>query len=250
MLYEDLAIIIVAAGYGKRLGLNIPKAYVKLKKKSLLFRVLNTLSENDLCRELYIVVPPIIFNNNNKYIKSSNFYIEGKRKIEFSQTRLTFLKGGLSRNESVNLALKKINFDIIRKILIHDVARPLTPIEIFHKVINKLYEGCKAVIPVLPIYDTIKLINKHGIIVKTINREFLKLSQTPQGFDLNFLNSVFHKVKKHIGNNYITDESIIFEQSGQLVHTVYGSQLSIKITTKIDLIIAKALLDELKKKNN
>ena len=133
------------------------------------------------------------------------------------------------------LAAVPADFDII---LVHDAARALTPAALVEEVVAAVRAGHDAVIPALPVVDTIKQIDVDGRVTATVDREQLRRIQTPQGFRRGLL------VKAHAAAVHShTDDAGMVEQLGIAVHTVPGHPHALKITTPLDLVIAQALLE-------
>ncbi|WP_432994946.1 2-C-methyl-D-erythritol 4-phosphate cytidylyltransferase [Dactylosporangium sp. CA-233914] len=144
--------------------------------------------------------------------------------------------GGATRQASVAAALAAVpdGFDIV---LVHDAARALTPPELVESVADAIRGGHGAVIPVLPVVDTIKRVSPSGAVVETVDRSCLRAVQTPQGFRRDVL------VKAHeAAVDEHTDDAGMAERIGVAVHTVPGSEAALKITRPFDLEVASLLL--------
>ncbi len=144
--------------------------------------------------------------------------------------------GGATRQESVAAALAGVpaEFDLI---LVHDAARALTPPELFESVAAALRAGAEAVIPVLPVVDTIKRVDAAGDVVETVDRSPLRAVQTPQGFTRETLVAAHARAA-----DTHTDDAGMVEAMGVRVTTVPGSERAFKITRPFDLVMAEALL--------
>jgi 2-C-methyl-D-erythritol 4-phosphate cytidylyltransferase len=144
--------------------------------------------------------------------------------------------GGATRRDSVAAALAAVppDFDIV---LVHDAARALTPPALIEAVAGAVRSGHDAVIPGLPVIDTIKEVSRDGRVVATVDREALRAVQTPQGFRRSVL------AKAHtLPPGEHTDDAGMVERLGVAVHTVAGHPRALKITTPWDLVIAETLL--------
>jgi 2-C-methyl-D-erythritol 4-phosphate cytidylyltransferase len=97
----------------------------------------------------------------------------------------------------------------------------------------------RAVIPVLPVADTIKAVDANGVVLGTPERAGLRAVQTPQGFETALLRRAY----QHSGSFIGTDDASLVENLGTPVHTVAGDALAFKITTALDLRFARAVLD-------
>lgn len=121
-------------------------------------------------------------------------------------------------------------------VLIHDAARPFAPPEVFERVLDALVAGQDAVIPVMPVTDTIKVV-RDGVVHSTPVRDELVAVQTPQGFRLDILKDAHATLDVRV-----TDDAMLVERAGIEVHVVDGSQRSFKITTGFDMRVAESVL--------
>ena len=216
----SIFLILLAAGEGKRLKSSIPKPYISIYNKKLLEHTINTFKDFNSIKKTIIVYN----RKHKKYLKEINL----KNTIK--------VVGGKTRQESTFKALKKIKKMYCKKVLIHDVARPIPSKKIINKIINKLKTN-HAVIPIIKVSDATKRIEKKNI-YKNINRNDLIFSQTPQGFTFK---NIYEKHKKNINKSF-DDDSALFTQEGEKVTVISGNKKNIKITDKEDLIIFKSLI--------
>jgi len=145
--------------------------------------------------------------------------------------------GGETRQASVAAALAATpeGFDIV---LVHDAARALTPADLVERVAGAVRGGRSAVIPVLPVVDTVKQVDPAGQVLGTVDRSGLRTVQTPQGFRRDVLVAAHAAaVDEH------TDDAGLAEKLGVAVHTVPGDEAAMKITRPLDLAVAEALLN-------
>jgi 2-C-methyl-D-erythritol 4-phosphate cytidylyltransferase len=133
--------------------------------------------------------------------------------------RATVVEGGSERHESVRRALAAVGDPEF--ILVHDAARPLTPIESIRRA------------------DTIKAVDANGVVLGTPERAGLRAVQTPQGFETALLRRAYGQSGGFAG----TDDASLVERLGTPVHTVAGDVLAFKITTALDLRLARAVLN-------
>jgi 2-C-methyl-D-erythritol 4-phosphate cytidylyltransferase len=159
-----------------------------------------------------------------------------------SQQQLTkpvkFIPGGSTRQESVYNGLQELPADA-RKVLIHDGARCLATPDLLDRCAAAM-ENCAGLIAAVPVKDTIKVVDKSGIIQSTPDRSNLWAAQTPQGFDVNLLKQC-HQTGISKGWE-VTDDAALFEKCGLEVHIVEGEETNLKITTPQDLAIAEFIL--------
>jgi len=145
--------------------------------------------------------------------------------------------GGANRTESVAQALQALagNPEFV---LVHDAARALTPPELIARVVGALRTGDGAVVPALPVSDTIKAVDANGTVLGTPERAGLRAVQTPQGFARDLLVRAY----QHAGSAEFTDDASLVEHLGGQVQVVEGDPLAFKITTRLDLLLAEAIV--------
>lgn len=204
--------IIVAAGKGNRMESELPKQYLPLNDKSILY---------------HAILP---FLNHSKI--SDVICVIAKNDLDLYQNSVSDLNlldpifGGQERQDSVFNALEKITDLNPNKILIHDAARPF----VTQKIIDDLIESeNKATIPVIRISDTVKKV-ENNLIYKTISRENLYLAQTPQFFDYDLIKNLHQKYQ---GQNF-TDDATLCEKDEIKIAVIDGDINNFKITTKQD----------------
>ena len=143
--------------------------------------------------------------------------------------------GGAERTDSVRAGLAVADdADIV---LVHDAARCLTPPSLTMRVVEAVSGGSLAVVPALPVVDTMKAVDVHGVVTGTVDRATLRSVQTPQGFDGATLREAYRMFPEAA-----TDDAGLVERLGVAVHTVLGDAEAFKITTPMDLILARALI--------
>jgi 2-C-methyl-D-erythritol 4-phosphate cytidylyltransferase len=145
--------------------------------------------------------------------------------------------GGANRTESVRQALESLSGQP-DYVLVHDAARALTPPDLIVRVVDALRAGNSAVVPALPVTDTIKAVDANGVVVGTPERAGLRAVQTPQGFAADLLVRAY----QHAGSAEFTDDASLVEHVGGQVHVVEGDPLAFKITTRLDLLLARAIV--------
>ena len=212
-------LIILAAGKSKRFENTIPKQYTKLGNKTILEHSLNAFGDFQQIKKTILVYN----KKHKKYLKKLNL----KNVIKIT--------GGDTRQQSTFKALSKIKNMDCKKVLIHDSARPFPSKELINKIISNIKKN-DAVIPIIKINDATKRVEKN-IVFKNIERNSLRLSQTPQGF-------TFKKIyEKHKNNSYeeFDDDAALFTNDDEKVLCVNGSKKNFKITDEEDLRILKLL---------
>jgi len=222
--------IIVAYGSGKRFSNSLNKLLVPLKGIPIF--------EHSLIK----------FNSNNKIneiILVAEECLKDYAKIKKYEKITHIVKGGKTREESVLRGLenisKKANF-----VLIHDAARPLFPATLIDEEIKELSRGAiDGIIPVLPVYDAIKLVDQDYVVFDKKTYSYfsknLNLTQTPQGFIVKTLKDAFSKNVDKLDNFRDEAELILSSFNSAKVKTINGSFSAHKLTCKDDLQILKAL---------
>jgi len=152
----------------------------------------------------------------------------------------TVVAGGSDRTESVRRALAAVGTPDL--VLVHDAARALTPPEMIARVVDALRAGYHAVVPGLPVGDTIKAVDADGVVIATPARAGLRAVQTPQGFHTDLLLRAYQRSESGPGLAPVTDDASMVENIGGQVHVVEGDPLAFKITTALDLLLAEAVV--------
>ena len=236
-----VGLIIVAAGSGRRLGAEVPKAFVPLAGVPILGHALRgALSCTDV-REVVIVAPEGWLDDADAVCRWARSQPRppsqpsSASKEHLVGARVTVVPGGAERGDSVAAGLAALS-DSIGVVLVHDAARCLTPPEVFERVIGAVRGGAVAVVPGLAVVDTIKQVDESGRVVGTPDRSLLRAVQTPQGFRRDVLE------RAHAATSDATDDAGLVERLGEPVVVVAGDPLALKITTREDLDHAARLL--------
>jgi 2-C-methyl-D-erythritol 4-phosphate cytidylyltransferase len=122
--------------------------------------------------------------------------------------------------------------------LVHDAARALTPADMIRRVVAELRAGRAAVVPAIPVADTIKVVDLLGYVAETPDRSELRAIQTPQGFDADLLRRAYSADAELP----VTDDAGLVEALGVRVRTIPGDPMAFKITTPLDLTLARGLV--------
>jgi 2-C-methyl-D-erythritol 4-phosphate cytidylyltransferase len=150
---------------------------------------------------------------------------------------VSVVAGGSTRQESVRLAVAALPPDV-DVVLVHDAARPLVPVELVDAVAATVREGADAVVPALPVVETIKEVDGSSLVRLTLERSALRAVQTPQGFR----RSVLEQAHAAAPGEDATDDAGLVERLGVRVRVVTGAEEAFKVTRPIDLVLAEALL--------
>ena len=145
---------------------------------------------------------------------------------------IRFVAGGSTRSESARAGLAAVPGDA-QVILIHDAARPLAGLDVYERVIAAVRDGAAAVVPVVPVVDTIRATD--GALV---DRDTLRAVQTPQGFAAAALRDA------HAAGGEATDDAALLAERGHDVVLVDGDLRSLKITRPVDIAFITALLED------
>lgn len=156
---------------------------------------------------------------------------------ELALPDLRVVTGGAERQDSVRAGLAALPDDV-DVVLVHDAARCLTPPAVFVDVVRAVRAGAAAVVPVLPVSDTVKRVSG-DVVVETVDRSELVAVQTPQGFATAPLRAAHAAA---LGAAPATDDAGMLEALGHTVRTVPGDDRSFKVTRPLDLVLAEALL--------
>lgn len=233
---RHITVIVVAAGSGTRLGLGIPKALAQLNNRSLLEHTLDQIAGSALINQVIVVLPP----DDTAMTKLCHQHA----------VHPDIVTGGATRNDSVRAGLSRLA-PKTHGVLIHDAARCLTPAALFDAVAQSILDGAKAVIPVLPVVDTIKHVEQDPAgddlyVSGTPAREALRAVQTPQGFHASTLIAAHQQAAgwEAARAQSITDDAMLLEMLGERVLTIPGSADALKITTPLDMKIAQLILGE------
>ncbi|HYO20579.1 MAG TPA: 2-C-methyl-D-erythritol 4-phosphate cytidylyltransferase [Dermatophilaceae bacterium] len=234
----NVALILVAAGSGERLGAGMPKAFAPLCGEPLLAHALRGAFG---CAEVghVIIVGPGSHLDQARAVASGVLPDDTPSRAgqEADRPRVEVVAGGLDRSASVEAGLAALRPDD-GIVLVHDVARCLAPPDLFARVIKAVRAGHPAVVPGLPVTDTVKVVDARGRVLATPDRDSLRGIQTPQGFLCPVLEHA------HAGGASATDDAGLVERAGEQVHVVTGDPLALKITSPLDLTVATALLQE------
>jgi 2-C-methyl-D-erythritol 4-phosphate cytidylyltransferase len=212
--------VVPAAGSGERLAAGAPKAFVNLCGRPMLEHALAGLRDSGVIDSVVVAVPP---NRTDE------------AKLVFGGDAV-IVAGGSDRTASVRLALDAAGD--AEFVLVHDAARALTPPSLIVRVVKALQAGHPAVIPALPVTDTIKAVDASGVVLGTPERVGLRAVQTPQGFRTDLLRRAYDQA---VAGGF-TDDASVVELTGTPVQVVEGDPLAFKITTPNDLLLAEALL--------
>jgi 2-C-methyl-D-erythritol 4-phosphate cytidylyltransferase len=217
----QLYAIIVAGGIGKRMGTDIPKQFLELDGKPVLMHSISRFIEYNKNIEIITVLP------EDQIV----YWQELRKKYSFSVPHIV-VKGGETRFFSVKNGLAFINSPGL--VAVHDGVRPNVSID----TINRCFETARRLgnaIPVITPSDTIRMVT--GDDSQLIDRQKIRLVQTPQVFDAELLIKAYNQNSRPD----FTDDASVVESYGTKIHLVKGNRENIKITNPGDLQVSEAL---------
>jgi 2-C-methyl-D-erythritol 4-phosphate cytidylyltransferase len=216
--------VIVAGGSGKRMGTEIPKQFLLLKGKPVLFYTIETFLRSFGDIKIILVLP-------EEHLELGKEIVDGY----FDAKKIQITQGGETRFHSVNNGLKLIQEECI--IFVHDGVRCLVSDELIQRCYHAALETGSA-IPVINCRDSVRRVTEAGN--EPVDRNTIKLVQTPQTFHSKILLPAFAIDYKE----RFTDEATVVEAFGLKVTLVQGEETNIKITNPVDLVIAEKILSE------
>lgn len=220
--------LIVAAGKGIRFGEGEKKQFKLLSGKPVLAHTLDKFESSTSIKSILL----IIAQEDMEFCMSEIVEKYNYKKI------FHIIPGGKRRQDSV-----KNGIDFISKgtdiVVIHDGVRPFVTCEMIEESIKSAIRF-GAVVFATPMKDTIKMVNKDGIIIKTLDRDSIWQIQTPQSFQVNVIKKAYQKAQED--GFFATDDSSLVERLGVKVKVLHGSYTNIKITTPEDLALANFFL--------
>lgn len=221
-------VIIVAGGKGLRMGSDIPKQFLPVAGKPVLMRTLERFREYSSALQIILVLPK----------SQQDYWKELCAQYHFDVEYL-LADGGETRFHSVQHGLALIPDDAEGIVGVHDGVRPFPGLD----VIRNCYETArekKAVIPVVPVVETVRRIVAADGRSATVPRDEYRLVQTPQTFDIRLLKAA----NRQPYNAGFTDDASVVEAYGHTITLVDGNRENIKITTPFDMKMAESLVNK------
>jgi len=220
------AVVGAAAGMGTRLGFAMPKALVPLAGRTLIEHALDGVVAAGIADQIIVTIP------------------SGTEDVFAGLVpEATLVAGGDNRQASVRNGIEAApDADVI---LVHDAARCLTPPDVMRRVHKAVLDGCDGAVPAVPVSDTIKEVVPGGEVepvLGTLDRSVLRAVQTPQGFPAGIVRRAH--AAEWPGDGGAPDDASLVEALGLDVVIVRGSPMAMKITTALDLTLARLLLEE------
>jgi 2-C-methyl-D-erythritol 4-phosphate cytidylyltransferase len=219
----DKYAIIVAGGVGKRMGNSIPKQFLQLQGKPVLYYTIKTFLEAYKDLQIILVVAADYIDMGREIINAW-----------FDYSRIQITKGGDSRFHSVKNGLALVKKESI--VFVHDGVRCLLTTDLIYRCYEMALESGSA-IPVIASKDSVRFLKDEEN--EVVERSKVMLVQTPQTFHSKILLPAFEiDYKEHF-----TDEATVVEAFGLKIQLIAGEENNIKITRPVDLILAEAVLN-------
>ena len=230
--------IVLAAGSGSRMNLNVKKQYMLLNDKPLLAYSMDVFEKSDIITDVILVTSKEDIEYCGNEIVSA---------FGYSKVRAV-IAGGKERYHSVMAGLDRIREDgDAEYVFIHDAARPF----VTEDMIKRLYEdviSTYASVAAVKSKDTVKIANNADYVVSTPNRELTWIIQTPQTFRYSLALEAYDRLREEedgLGCQGIkvTDDAMVVETwTDHKVRLIEGSYENIKVTTPEDIDIAEAII--------
>ncbi len=215
-------VIIVAGGKGKRMHAEIPKQFLNISGKPILFRTMECFYKYSNEIEIILVLPEPFIDFWNSLSKKYDLNIDHQIKL-----------GGNTRFQSVKNGLKNITNSSL--VAIHDGVRPLVSKSTLNRVFKKAEEMGNA-IPIVKINESVRRLEEDNSY--PVNRREYRLIQTPQCFHSELIKRAYEQEY----SDAFTDDATVVEALGVKINLVEGNTENIKITRPGDMKIAEALL--------
>lgn len=228
MKNDNITAIVLAAGQGKRMQSDVPKQFMMIGDRPVLYYTLKAFEASDV-DDIVLVTGA----DEVEYCKENFTADQGFKKVK------AVVAGGKERYDSVYQGL--LAAEGCGRVVIHDGARPLISPELINRNIEcvRLYGAC---ITAVPAKDTIKVADDKGFVESTPDRSRLWQVQTPQTFDYDLIMQA-HLLRQRAADTAVTDDAMLVEKyTGCKVKLLMGDYRNIKITTPEDMIIAGGFL--------
>jgi 2-C-methyl-D-erythritol 4-phosphate cytidylyltransferase len=227
------ALLLPAAGSGTRLGSALPKALVEFAGEPMFVRALHPFLAFESLAAVVIAAPREHLSAFRDAVGELNARVE-----------VRVIAGGETRQDSVGLALDAVQFFAVGAVLVHDAARPLVNTATIQRVLDGLDRDVVAVLPGLPVSDTLKAASGDPLLVTaTVPRDGLYAVQTPQGVRYDAAVAAHQRARAEAVQ--CTDDVALIERFGLgRVRICEGDTLNFKITSPADLRLARLLARE------
>lgn len=218
--------LVPAAGFGARMGNELPKQYLPLAGQPMIFHALQTLCTCPEITTVFVVLAP-----DDTLFHSYDW-------TRFGDKLQPLYCGGERRAESVLNGLLASELESDDWVLVHDAARPCLTQAHLSKLIGELRDDAVGGILAIPLADTLKRANADGRILRTESRDQLWQAQTPQMFRAGLLAQALRQC------NDVTDEASAVEALGLQPKLVLSESGNFKVTYPQDMLLAELLISE------
>jgi 2-C-methyl-D-erythritol 4-phosphate cytidylyltransferase len=215
--------LIVAGGSGTRMGGAVPKQFLEIQGKPLIYYSAKAFTDAFPDSQIIVVFPADYLKTGEEIFRD----FPGDKNIRFTS-------GGATRFHSVQNGLQLVEPGSI--VFVHDAVRCLISSSLIRRCYDQAVEKGSAV-PAIAVKDSVRLMDESGN-TRPLDREMLRSVQTPQTFRADILIAAFKQGFKAA----FTDEATVVESSGQKVELIEGEETNIKITYPVDMIIAEQIL--------
>ncbi|NLR95999.1 bifunctional 2-C-methyl-D-erythritol 4-phosphate cytidylyltransferase/2-C-methyl-D-erythritol 2,4-cyclodiphosphate synthase [Rhizobium sp. P38BS-XIX] len=224
----SVGIVIVAAGRGERAGApeEGPKQYRPIGGRAVIAHTLERFVTWPQTAKIVVV----IHRDDEKLLRAALEQVSNPPEIEIAF-------GGPTRQQSVLAGLRHLKPNGVTHVMIHDAVRPFFDHDLLDRVAAALADGAPAVLPAMPVTDTLKRGNTEGLVVDTVPRAGLHAAQTPQSFRFTDILDA-HERAEADGRTDFTDDASIAEWCNLPVTLVIGSADNVKLTIKRDIAMA------------
>ncbi len=217
--------VVLAAGAGRRLGAELPKAFLPVGDRPMLTIAAAAAAASPLISAVVVTAP-------------EGYEDVARGCVERLAVPSRVVTGGATRQASVRAALAAIEPDV-GIVAVHDAARPFAPPDLFTEVVRAVANGADGAVPIVPMTDTVKRIAA-GRVAATVDRDELGLAQTPQAFRVDVLTAAHARAAAE--GREVTDDAALLERDGRVV-AVPGDPMNFKVTTLLDLARAEARME-------
>ena len=225
---STVGVVIPAAGQGTRMGTARAKQFLELDGKPILVRTIECFQSCNTVDNIVLAVEPGVRSLVQELVQANSL-----TKV------IDVVAGGVQRQDSVWNGLQRLSSERIEIVLVHDGVRPF----VYHRLIESVCSAVKefgAAVPAVRPSETLKMVDKSGVVVMTPNRDEMRAVQTPQGFRFSALMQAYDQAMKK--KFYATDDAGLVEHLGGKVKTVEGESLNVKITDPLDLQLAGVIV--------
>lgn len=230
----SIGVVIVAAGRGERAGSSVegPKQYRRIGGKPVIAHTLDRFAAWGGAKETVCVIHA-----------DDRALFDAALAAAETRPAVTVVNGGATRQQSVLAGLRALAGRGVTHVMIHDAVRPFFDASLLGRIAAKLAEGAEAVLPAVPVADTLKR-GADGIVAETVSRAGLYAAQTPQSFALAPILAAHEKAAAS-GLTHFTDDASIAEWAGLSVTLAEGSVENVKLTVRRDIEMADEKLSRL-----